>query len=281
MKPERIAFITVCLCLISPAPVSRASESEAGDDRSREASAAPQQAAERAGAAPAASAPIFVPRSRGAPQARVGGATRSAGSAPPAIEVLAPRSVGLTLESQPVLYWYLPEPTDHRIDLTVLNDASLRPLLETTVEPPKRAGVQRIRLADYGLELETGVDYQWFISIIEDAEQRAHDQIAGGAIARVDVPADLVPKLATAGAAQRPFVLAEGGIWYDAVDVLSRRIAAAPGDAGLRGQRAALLEQVGLEEVARAERAIAAGEPGSAAPASQTPAGLSSDAQQR
>ena len=102
-----------------------------------------------------------------------------------------------------------------------------------------------------------------------------------GAIARIDVPADLVPKLETAGAAQRPFVLAEGGIWYDAVDVLSRRIAAAPGDAGLRGQRAALLEQVGLEEVAHAERAIAAGEPGSAAPAGRTPAGLSSDAQQR
>ena len=190
MKPERIAFITVCLCLISPAPVSRASESEAGNDRSRDALAAPQQGAER-------------------------------------------------------------------------------------------AGVQRIRLADYGLKLETGVDYHWFISIIEDAEQRAHERIAGGAIARIDVPADLVPKLATAGAAQRPFVLAEGGIWYDAVDVLSRRIAAAPGDTGLRGQRAALLEQVGLEEAARAERAIAAGEPGSAAPAGRIPAGLSSDEQQR
>jgi len=281
MKSERIAFITVCLCLISPAPVSRASENEAGGDRSREASAAPQQAAERAGTAAAAGAPIFVPRSRSAPQARVGGATRSARGAPPAISVLAPQSVGLTFESQPVLYWYLPEPTDHRIDLTVLNDASVRPLLETTIEPPKRAGVQRVRLADYGVKLESGVDYQWFISIIEDAERRAHDRVAGGAIARIDVPADLVPKLATAGEAQRPFVLAEGGIWYDAVDALSRRIAAAPGDAGLRGQRAALLEQVGLEEAARAERAIAAGETGSAASAGRNPNGLSSDEQQR
>jgi hypothetical protein len=281
MKPARIAFLTLCLCLIAPAPASRASESGAEEDRAREGISAPQRDAERPGSAPAASAPIFVPRSRSAPQARIGGATRSAGSALPAIEVLAPRSVGLTLESQPVLYWYLPEPTDHRVDLTVLSDAAVRPLLETTIETPKRAGVQRIRLADHGLTLQTGVDYQWFIAIVEDAERRAHDQIAGGAIARIDVPADLAPKLATAGIAQRPFVLAEGGIWYDAVDALSQRIAAAPGDAGLRGQRAALLEQVGLEETARAERAIAAGESGSTPSAGRTPAGLSSDSQQR
>jgi hypothetical protein len=281
MKPERIAFITVCLCLIAAAPASRASESEAKEVRAREAVATPQQAPKRADTAPAASVPIFIPRSRSAPQARIGGATRSAGSALPAIEVLAPRSVGLTLESQPVLYWYLPEPTDHRVDLTVLSSASVRPLLETTIETPKRAGVQRIRLADYGLKLQTGVDYQWFISIIEDAEQRAHDQIAGGAIALIDVPADLVPKLATVDTARRPFVLAEGGIWYDAVDALSRRIREAPGDAGLRGQRAALLEQVGLEAVANAERAVAAGEPASAPSAGRTPAGLSSDAPQR
>ena len=157
----------------------------------------------------------------------------------------------------------------------------MRPLLETTIESPKRAGVQRVRLADYGLKLQTGVDYQWFISIIEDAERRANDQIAGGGIARIDVPADLFPKLATVDTARRPFVLAEGGIWYDAVDALSQRIAAAPGDAGLRGQRAALLEQVGLDGVARAERAIAAGAPGPEPSAGRTPAGLSSDAQQR
>ncbi len=260
MKPERIAFITVCLCLISPAPVSRASESEAGDDRSREASAAPQQAAERAGTAPAASAPIFVPRSRSAPQARIGGATRSAGSTPPAIEVLAPQSVGLTLESQPVLYWYLPEPTGHRIDLTVLNDASVPPLLETTIEPPKRAGVQRIRLADHDFTLAKGVDYQWYISIARDSESKDIAHVAGGGIVRIDAPAELARDLAAASEADRSYVLAKGGVWYDALDALSRRIDAAPENMQLRALRADLLEQVGLDEVARAERASAAAE---------------------
>jgi hypothetical protein len=44
-------------------------------------------------------------------------------------------------------------------------------------------------------------------------------------------------------------VLAEAGIWYDALDSLSMQIEAAPENENLRAQRAALLDQVGLEDV--------------------------------
>ena len=52
-------------------------------------------------------------------------------------------------------------------------------------------------------------------------------------------------------------MLAEAGIWYDALDATSQAIAASPRDTQARDSRASLLEQVGLAEVARADREAA------------------------
>jgi hypothetical protein len=62
--------------------------------------------------------------------------------------------------------------------------------------------------------------------------------------------ADLSAKLGKTPKAKQAFVLAEEGIWYDALAGLSDRIDAAPKDLSLRKQRAALLDQVGLNEAA-------------------------------
>ena len=58
-------------------------------------------------------------------------------------------------------------------------------------------------------------------------------------------------KLKQGGPESAAEVYAESGIWYDAIDELSKQIAAKP---ALRGQRAALLEQVGLNDVAAFDR---------------------------
>ena len=59
--------------------------------------------------------------------------------------------------------------------------------------------------------------------------------------------------------ARKAMVYAENGIWYDAIGSVSEQIEAAPHDATLRVQRAALLEQVGLSEVADYDRAQTGG----------------------
>jgi hypothetical protein len=58
------------------------------------------------------------------------------------------------------------------------------------------------------------------------------------------------PDAAHSGAADAVGAYAAAGLWYDAIATLSERIAAAPADPLLRRQRAALLRQVGLQEVA-------------------------------
>jgi hypothetical protein len=117
-----------------------------------------------------------------------------------------PEDGGLTVEAQPVLYWYLSGETKGRIDVTIVDEASVTPLLETTIAGPLAPGVHPIRLADHQISLQPGVNYQWFVALVPDAERRSNDVIAGGGIERV-VPSDpLREKLAAAQAPSRSFV---------------------------------------------------------------------------
>jgi hypothetical protein len=212
-----------------------------------------------AGAPPgAARLPVFVPPKRGAPKTRVGGATRGTKSpGTPSLQALVPEDGGLTVDAQPVLYWYLSEATGGRIDLTIIDEASVAPLLETTIEGPLAPGLHPIRLADYQISLAPGINYAWFVSLVPDANKRSNDVIAGGGIERVAPSDPLREELAAAQASSRGLVLAEAGIWYDALDAISRDVEASPRDPQARSARAALLEQVGFAEIARAEREAA------------------------
>lgn len=180
---------------------------------------------------------------------RLGGATRGALGSVPRTEALVPEVAGQTLEAQPVLYWYLAGKTDDRIDFALIGVDPIHPIRETTLKGPFEPGIQRIRLADYGVKLEPGTEYQWFVRVIPNPEQRLYDRVIGGGIERVEPSAELDAKLAAAQAAEVHYVLAEAGIWYDALDALSQQIAAAPENDNLRAQRAALFEQVGLQDV--------------------------------
>jgi hypothetical protein len=200
----------------------------------------------------AATPPVFVPANRGAPRARIGGATRGEESLD--LEAVVPDRVGLTLEASPSLYWYARRDIAERVDLTVVDAGSARPVLETTLEGPFGKGLQRVDLARYGVTLEPGVQYQWFVALVRDPERRSKDSVAGGGIERVATSPELEARLAAAGERDAYRTLAESGIWYDAVDRLSRRIEADEA-ATLREERAALLSQVGLDEMASLERA--------------------------
>lgn len=194
---------------------------------------------------------VYKPPRVGAPVGRVGGGTRGHGDPLPVVLALAPDHTGLTTQEQPALYWYISAPTTHAIELTVIEEQAIRPLVETRLPSPAQAGVQRVRLAEYGIRLKPEVQYRWFLALIPDADNRSQDVVAGGIVQRIEPPAALPARLAQAGEVQAPFIYAEAGIWYDALAALSEQIAATPADTRLRQQRAALLKQVGLSEVAQ------------------------------
>jgi hypothetical protein len=198
----------------------------------------------------------YKPPLRGAPLTRVGGGTRSFGSAL-AVNVLAPSDTGYTLQEKPTIYWFASHPVDKPVELTITSTESLqdaaKPLLEITLQPPLAKGIHAFRLSDHGVALKPGVEYQWFVAVVHNAAQRSNDVIAGGTIKRVtDSPVQA--QLKQASPAQLPAIYAEAGIWYDAIDQLSRQISANQSDRQLRERRAALLEQVGLREAAAFDR---------------------------
>lgn len=211
-------------------------------------------AAELAATTAASSSPFpaYKPPLRGAPASRVGGGSRGADSGgAPRIAVLAPDHTGLTTQTQPDLYWYLSKPVATKLEITVINDQAVQPLVEKKLDTPTRAGIQRLRLKDLGIQLKPGIEYRWFVGMVTDPQQRSNDVIASGTIMRSETPSTLTQKLAQADKRAVPFIYAEEGYWYDAIATISDLIAANPGDAVLRQQRAALLEQAGLDEAAR------------------------------
>ena len=204
------------------------------------------QASDSAGA-------IYKPPLRGAPARRVGGATRGSGDTDLVLNVLAPDQTGLTTQAQPTLYWYASKPTTTLIELTLISDGAETPVLSKNVNLTP-GGVQAIDLASLGVTLVPETEYEWFVSVVANTNQRSKDMTSGGAIRRVAVDPAVAAKVAAAGERAAPRIYAEAGLWYDAIGSLSRLIERNQADAELRSLRAALLDQIGLPSAAAADR---------------------------
>ena len=72
----------------------------------------------------------FQPPDTTTPNRRVGGFVRGVGDALPSVINLAPSRVGLTVATQPVLYWYLSGRSDHPFEISVIGGNSTEPLIE-------------------------------------------------------------------------------------------------------------------------------------------------------
>jgi hypothetical protein len=192
--------------------------------------------------------PLYKPPKDSKPGGRVSSITRGKHDDAPVVLALAPDHVGLSKQVQPVLYWYLSKPTTYRIEFTLVDSRAIAPMIETVLTPPHEAGIHAIRLADYGISLEPGVTYRWFVSVIRDPNASSRDVVAGAVLEHVT----LVEALYLTEAAQGDEVhrYAEAGLWYDAIRTISELIRKNPAERILKLQRASLLEQVGLKPVA-------------------------------
>lgn len=211
-------------------------------------------AADKTAATVAATATVYKPPMRGAPASRVGGGSRGTGDANLVVSVLAPDHTGLTTQAQPTLYWYASGPSNAMVEVTVIAEVDELPVLTQNIDLT-RGGVQSFDLAKHGVSLKPDTEYEWFVSVVPDPAQRSKDLTSGGTIRRVSPDPSVQARAAAAGERQAPMIYAEAGLWYDAIDALSRLIELHPDDAELHAQRAALLDQVGLPTVASYDKA--------------------------
>jgi hypothetical protein len=189
----------------------------------------------------------------------VGGGTRGTNKSVPILSVLAPGHTGLTIREQPDLYWFASDVVTNPVELTLTLEKGDTPLLEKPLPVPLKAGIQRVRLSDYGVKLIPGERYNWSIALVLDPKRRSKDIIAMGAIERVE-RAGINP--AAAPTTDAFYRFAADGLWYDAVMVISELIESAPNDMALRKQRVELLDQVDLPEVGSFDLIIQDGKAG-------------------
>jgi hypothetical protein len=168
----------------------------------------------------------------------------------PVISVLAPDHVGLTLLEQPILFWFAPAKQNLSYEFTLLAETADSPAVEVKLPQPTHPGIQQIKLSDYNVKLSNGERYQWSVSVIMDPEEPSANIVAKGVIERVDRNKLEQPLPSGFSKADAPKHYAEAGVWYDAVMAFSDQIQSDPGNMELRQQRALLLEQGGLGEVA-------------------------------
>jgi hypothetical protein len=186
--------------------------------------------------------PAYRPPRRGSPRARVGGGLRGALALPTPL-ALAPEHVGQTVFAQPSLFWHLDGSPGRggQFVFTLIDEEGIDPLVEARLAAPERSGIWRIRLADYGVRLEPGTEYQWSVALIADPARRSKDVVSTGYIRRVATPGKLELGQPGVGA------YADLGLWYDALESISDAIDASPNDPVLRGHRNALLRQAKLD----------------------------------
>lgn len=180
----------------------------------------------------------YIPPLRGKPSNRVGGGTRGAEETP-ILAVLVPDHVGLTIQKQPYLYWYISKPTKAPIEFTLKEKSSSKLLIHHTFNV-SQSGIQFIKLSDYNVELSSDVQYSWTISM--------KDVFVFGEIKRIELSSKLSNKLAKAKKDDLPYIYAQEGIWYDALQALSELIDSRPDDKELYKERVSLLRQVGFFE---------------------------------
>ncbi len=198
---------------------------------------------------------LYRPPSRGAPGGRVGGGTRVPSEDLPLLYALAPADhVGLSTAEQPVFVWYMSKATSHPLEFTVSDEAGVAPLIERRLAAPARQGINIIQSDQYGLALEPGKTYQWYVSLISDPDRRSKDVIAGGRVKMSAAPSSLKDEVKNANPVEATTLWAQAGFWYDAMGVISTNIQANPTDQAMRAVRASLLYQVDLETVAQVDR---------------------------
>jgi hypothetical protein len=200
--------------------------------------------------------PAYKPPPRGAPGGRVGGASRGTVKVTtplPTIELLAPDGhTGLTTSATPTLYFFVSQPVAWPIQFTISTASQPRPLLEVNIPAPRQPGVYAIRASDYPVRIEPGVLYTWSVSVILNPKSRSRDIVASASLLRTAAEPTVEAALRGAPPNRRAAILAQAGLWYDAVGA-----AAEAASLDRHATLDALMIDVGLVEPARYDRQTA------------------------
>jgi hypothetical protein len=192
---------------------------------------------------------VFRPPRKPAPRSTVGSGVRGEQSAQ-IVPLLPETQAGYTVSPRPTLYLYVP-PTPTRQVFFSLQDENFEPHYHTILHLSGRGGIVSVTLPEDVPALETGKYYAWFFAPLEaDGILRPDNYSARGWIKRVEAPST-TGELTPSTPLERAVWYAHEGIWYDTLTQLVSAQQAQPDNETIAQTWRALLEQVGLEAIAR------------------------------
>lgn len=161
---------------------------------------------------------IFMPPAVGAPADRVGASTRQAAEGEvAAMEVLAPVGGGYTLRESPVLYWRVSGPLEGSLRIELRDHESGESVLIAFRNDAVFDGLDSLDLQAHGVSLDSRRLYVWSITFLAQDGSRL---TARSFIERVEFSGGIMGSIKQ----DDPASLAGFGIWYDALDLLARRV---------------------------------------------------------
>jgi hypothetical protein len=123
------------------------------------------------------------------------------------VQIFAPKETALTNQARPILYWYQPAQIKlESIEVSLIKSGDSEPLLKKSL--PATAGLQRFSLADYDTSLESGTEYIWAISLIDNTGKETKKLSAN---LRYQEPTESLSTIEEQ---------AQAGYWYDVLQTL-------------------------------------------------------------
>ena len=201
----------------------------------------------------------FEPPKGDKPQQTTGGASRGE-QCPlnardlelPITPLLPSASKALTVKSHPTLMVYLPE-TSATTALFSVRDEAEDYDYQTVLPISDRAGIVSLTLPDNAPALNVDREYQWSLILMCDGKLRPDSPVAQGYVTRVKEDGNLTQKLSQNNSLEEAIVYGKAGLWYDTVASLAELKIAQPENNTIAYNWENLLQQVGLEKVAKAE----------------------------
>ncbi len=179
------------------------------------------------------------------PPAVVSQSARSMEGKATILQVLAPDHAGLTLQPQPILYWYARTPITVRFTIAATEKPGANPLLKVDIK--KGAGIQQLDLGKHDISLQPELSYQWSVVQLMDKGKQSTTTIASGIIERIKPGEGLSSRIKKSQGTELVNVYAIEGIWYDALETISSMIDSSPEDQSLVAIRKSLLQHAGLQ----------------------------------
>ncbi|MEM6451170.1 MAG: DUF928 domain-containing protein [Cyanobacteria bacterium P01_D01_bin.105] len=183
---------------------------------------------------------------QGLPGRRISGGTRTDGIFLDGSESLAaltaPGSLTVTTAAYPEMLFHVPEmKTDNSAEFVILN-ADGAVVYEQQFVAERQSELIRVstEATEGSSPLSLNEDYEWYFSLIPNAEDRSHDVVVHGLIRRVDadewlsqqqVDTQVNERIAAAKPlAQAQLLYKEANLWHDAALLLDKLHQAAPSD---------------------------------------------------